>query len=152
MSLSAFKWKTGRHPTSLTMKALKGGLFETHSFPLTMAGLGGGLVRRRTNVDTFLRWRAASSPHLTRYFSGEHIRLSPIFFICDFIDKDTNIFELWAVVLQRQTMLYLCVLCGPHSCGQCDLFSVILWTTGRWQLKNEPLKTRCSEAAQCLAY
>lgn len=95
---------------------------------------------------------SCTKPHLTRYFSGEHIHLSPIFFICDFTDKDTNIFELWAVVLWRQTVLYLCVLCGPDSSGQCDLFGVIFWTSGRWQLKNEPLKTLCSQAALRLAY
>lgn len=51
-------------------------------------------------------------PHLRRYFSRDHVRLSPVYFQCDYIDKDTNIFELWTVVLPRQSLLYLCIWCG----------------------------------------
>ena len=135
----------GRHPTSLSVK---GATFWKAFLPLTMAGLGVVVDGWGGTAPTH-SWggESCTKPHLTRYFSGEYIHLSPIFFICDFTDKDTNIFELWAVVHWRQTVLYLCVLCGPDSSGQCDLFGgVIFWTSGRWQLKNEPLKTLCSQA------
>lgn len=61
-----------------------------------MAGLEGGLVVLSGgwgggSTDTFL---SCTQPHLTRYFSREHINLSPIFFSWDFIDTDTNVCEL----------------------------------------------------------
>lgn len=126
-------------------------LFEKHSFPqLTMAELWG--MGEETQHWDIPEVESCTMPHLTRYSSGEYIHLSPIFFMCDFIDKDTNIFELWAVVLQRQAVFYLCVRCGPDSSGQSDSFRVIFWTTGRWQLKNEPLKTYRLKETLWLAY
>lgn len=131
------KMKNGPTPSISHCEETERGLFEPHSFPSQWQGwVGVGEEKLRWHIPEV---ESCTKPHLTRYFSGEHIRLSPIFLICEFIDKDTNIFELWAVVLRRQSVLYLCVLCGPDSGGQCDLFRVILWTTGRWQLKNEPL-------------
>lgn len=37
---------------------------------------------------------SCAKPHLTRYFSRDHIHLSPIFLICGFIDKDTNFLDI----------------------------------------------------------
>lgn len=37
---------------------------------------------------------SCAEPHLTRYFSRDHIHLSPIFLMCGFIDKDTNFLDV----------------------------------------------------------
>lgn len=144
----SLKWKMGRHPSSLTVK---GATFWKAFLPLTMAGLGGGGGvgdgwGRTAPTHSWGKELHQASPDKI-LLSREHIHLSPIFFICYFIDKDTNIFELWAVVLQRQTVFYLCVLCGPDSSGQCDLFSVIFWTTGRWQAEKRASKNTLLEGS-----
>lgn len=129
------KWGDTRHPS-----LWKEQVFEKHSFASQWQSLGDGRVGEEEQHRHIPEVESCTKPHLARYFSGEHIHLSPIFFICDFIDKDTNIFELWAVVLQRRTVFYLCVLCGPDGSGQCDLFEVIFWTSVRWQLEKRASK------------
>lgn len=128
----------GRHPTSFTVK--RSGFLKSIPAPHNGSFWGMGGVFEEEQHRHIPEVEGRTKPHLTRYFSWDHIHLSPIFFICDFIDKDTNFFELWAVVSQRQTVLCLCVLWGPDSRAQCDLLEVISWTSARWQLKNEHLK------------
>lgn len=62
--------------------------------------------------------------------------------MCDLIDRDTNIFELWGVILGGQAVLYLGVRRGPDSSGHCDLFGVIFWAVRECRMTNEPLKKK----------
>lgn len=59
-------------------------------------GEGGGHRPHIPEVQSFIK------PQMTRYFFGEHINLSAIAFMCDFTDKNANIFELWETDRDRQ--------------------------------------------------
>lgn len=95
-------------------------LCERHSKLNTIEGPGGwDEGDRRVPAHSW----GLYAPSLTwQYISPESTFIwAQSFFLCDFIDKDTNIFELWAVVLQRQTVFYSGVLRGPDSPGQWGL-------------------------------
>lgn len=102
--------------------------------------VGGWVVFEEEQHRHIPEEESCAKPHLTRYFSRDHIHLSPIFPLCGSIDKDTNFLDIWAVISQRLAVPYLCALRGPDSCAQCDLLEVIFRTSVRWQLKNEHLK------------
>lgn len=136
----SLKWKMGWHPTSLTGKTLKGGLLETHSFPSQWRGLVGvGEEEQRWHIpkekgcikpppDNIFLWRAHSfEPNLLIY-------------VWFYWQGHQYLWVMSRCSPETESAL-LCVRCGPDSSGHCDLFRVILWPTGRWQLKNEPLKT-----------
>lgn len=131
------KWGDTPHPSPW-----KEWVFQMHSFASQWQIFfwGGGVVFEEEQQRHIPEVESCAKPHLTRYFSRDHIHLSPIFLICGFIDKDTNFLDIWAVISQRHAVPYLCALRGPDSCAQCDLLEVIFWTSVRWQLKNEHLK------------
>lgn len=119
--------------------------------PLTMAGLGGGWWGGTTLTHSWGRELHQAPPDKIFLWRAHSFEPNLLIYMW-FYWQGHQYLWVMSCCSPETDSAHLCVLCGPDSCGQCDLFRVILWTTGRWQLKNESLKALCSKAAQRLAY
>lgn len=134
------KWGDTRHPSPWKER-----LFEKHSFPPHNGRVGGGWVggcseegqRRHIPEVESLHQPSPDKIFLPRAHSFEP--QSSLYVI---LLTRTPISMSYELLFPGDRRCFTSVfLCGPDSCGQCDLFSgVIFWTSGRWQAEKRASK------------
>lgn len=123
--------------------------FEKHSYPSQKQVRGMGEEDRHWQIPEVeaapgLTWRAIS---LETTFIWAQSSLYVI------LSTRTPISLSYELLVSGDRLCFTSVFCvGQIALDSVTCSRVIFWTTGRWQLKNEPLKTFRSESPLCLAY
>lgn len=136
----SLKWKMGRHPTSFTVK---GATFWKAFLPPSQwqGGWVGGCSEegQRRHIPEV---ESLHQPSPDKIFLPRAHSFEPQSSLYVILLTRTPISMSYELLFPGDRRCFTSVfLCGPDSCGQCDLFSgVIFWTSGRWQAEKRASK------------